>query len=134
VCYGYARKCRRNLPEPKTGYLTTEFWVVIFTALLPLFTLIFHKDFTDQVQTWAAAAAGLATVAYIISRAFVKSAYARAPKAAAANNNTGASDKVAAGQVSNIHQTVDDLTAKVKVLEEQLRSLDMLTSGNSQPS
>jgi hypothetical protein len=124
-----------NIPDPKTGYRTTEFWTWAITVIvLPVLAVIFHKDFSDQVPIWAAAAAGLATAVYIISRTFVKSAYARAPKAAAADKNAEASDKEASGQMSSIHGTVDDLTAKVKVLEDQLRRLDMLTSGNGQSS
>jgi hypothetical protein len=67
-----------SLIGPKAGIRTTEFWVVIFTALMPALTLISHKDFSSSVQSWATAAAGLATVVYVLSRSLVKSSYAKA--------------------------------------------------------
>lgn len=67
----------------KPGYLTTEFWATILTLLLPVLTLIFHKDFSGQTQAFAAAAAGVATAVYSLSRSFAKSGQAKANAAVA---------------------------------------------------
>jgi hypothetical protein len=64
--------------EPKAGLQTTEFWVTVVTLLLPVLTLIFHKDFSNQVEAIATVAAAIATAAYSVSRALAKSALVKA--------------------------------------------------------
>jgi hypothetical protein len=127
--------------EPKPGFQTTEFWVVILTALLPLLTLIFHKDFTNQVQTWATAAAGLATVIYIISRSFVKSAYARAQTnasakpgdAATAGAATKSGDGAVPGRSAGTGETPASLADRVRALEERMADVPVFT-GQGDPT
>jgi len=70
--------------RPKNGLLTTEFWVTVVTLLLPLGTLVLHRDLSDYVQVIAFAASAVATAAYAISRALAKSGQVTA-KAIAAN-------------------------------------------------
>lgn len=65
-------------PAIKPGYLTTEFYVTLAGFVLPLCTFIWHRDFSGYVQTVAQAAAAIASVAYIISRAVVKRAHVEA--------------------------------------------------------
>jgi hypothetical protein len=120
--------------EPKPGFQTTEFWVVILTAMLPLFTLIFHKDFTSEVQTWAAVAAGLATVIYTISRSFVKSAYARTSNAAVKPGGaavtiaaTKAGDGAAPARPQSIEEELAELGTRVYALEERMGDVPPLT-------
>lgn len=72
-----------NVSEPRTGLRTTEFWITLLTALLPALTIVFHRDFTTQVQTWATVAAGIATAVYVVTRGFVKTRYARESPAVA---------------------------------------------------
>ncbi len=62
----------------KPGWQTTEFYVTILTACLPLLTAVFNQDFSGQVQSWAAVAAGVATAAYAVSRGMSKQSVAKA--------------------------------------------------------
>jgi multisubunit Na+/H+ antiporter MnhC subunit len=62
------------VPPAEPGYTTTEFWVTLFTLVMPAVTLIFHRDFSAQVQTFAVAAAGVAAAIYSLARAVRKSA------------------------------------------------------------
>jgi len=65
--------------QMKPGWRTSEFYVTLFAAMTPLFTAIFHKDFSgDQIQAWATVAAAIATSAYAISRAHSKRAMVQA--------------------------------------------------------
>lgn len=56
------------------GYTTTEFWVTLLTLVMPAVTLIFHRDFSTQIQVFSVAAAGLASAVYAIARTFRKAA------------------------------------------------------------
>ena len=67
------------------GFRTTEFYVVILTWLLPLATLIWHRDFSSLAVPLSTLAAGIANAAYAISRAMTKSGRANAVAAFAAN-------------------------------------------------
>ena len=67
------------------GFRTTEFYVVILTWLLPLATLIWHRDFSSLAVPLSTLAAGIANAAYAISRAMTKSGRANAVAAIAAN-------------------------------------------------
>lgn len=56
----------------KPGYLTTEFYLTLLTGLSPLLSMVFHRDVSSSLQGWAAAAAGIATATYALSRSLVK--------------------------------------------------------------
>lgn len=71
--------------ESLGGFRTTEFYVVILTWLLPLATLIWHRDFSSLAVPLSTLAAGIANAAYAISRAMTKSGRAKAVAAIAAN-------------------------------------------------
>lgn len=62
----------------KAGWRTTEFYVTIFTATMPLITAIFHRDFSGQVESWSVIASGIATASYALSRSRSKQAVATA--------------------------------------------------------
>jgi negative regulator of sigma E activity len=63
-----------GIQEPEPGYTTTEFWVTVLTLAMPAVTLIWHQDFSAQIQTIAVAAAGLASAIYAVVRTLRKSA------------------------------------------------------------
>ena len=71
--------------ESLGGFRTTEFYVVILTWLLPLATLIWHRDFSSLAVPLSTLAAGIANAAYAISRAMTKRGRANAVAAIAAN-------------------------------------------------
>jgi hypothetical protein len=71
--------------ENFNGFRTTEFYVVILTWLLPLVTLIWHRDFSSLAVPLSTLAAGIANAAYAISRAMTKSGRAKAVAAISAN-------------------------------------------------
>lgn len=62
----------------KSSITTAPFWAMILTYLLPLFTLIFHGDFSTLVPSMSVVAAGLATVGYTIYEAVRHHAHSRA--------------------------------------------------------
>lgn len=59
----------------RNGWRTSEFWVAIATWLLPLLTVVLHKDLSNLAVPLASLAAGLANGAYAISRAITKSSH-----------------------------------------------------------
>ena len=67
------------------GFRTTEFYVVMLTWLLPLATLIWHRDFSSLAVPLSTLAAGVANAAYAISRAVTKNGRAKAVAAIVAN-------------------------------------------------
>lgn len=64
--------------KAKPGWQTTEFYITVFTALMPAMTAVFNRDFSSQVQNWAAVAAGIATAGYALSRSMSKQAVVKA--------------------------------------------------------
>ena len=61
-----------GIQDPEPGFRTTEFWVTILTLLMPLATLIWHQDFSSQIQSLAIVAAGLASAFYAAARSLRK--------------------------------------------------------------
>jgi hypothetical protein len=64
--------------DGRSGWKTTEFWVSITTWLLPIFTLIWHRDLSSLAVPLAVVAAGAAQAVYTISRAIAKKGHATA--------------------------------------------------------
>jgi hypothetical protein len=62
----------------KPGWQTSEFYVTILTALMPIMAALFHRDFSSQIQPFAAISAGLATAAYTVARSHNKHAALKA--------------------------------------------------------
>lgn len=56
----------------KTGYRTTEFWLVLLSYLATAGTYLFHQDFSGYVQLGATVASGVATAVYALVRAHLK--------------------------------------------------------------
>lgn len=96
------------------GFRTTEFYVVILTWLLPLATLIWHRDFSSLAVPLATVAAGIANAAYAISRAMTKSGRAKAIAAVAANP---------AGAISGGVAELESLAAAIESLRNALDKL-----------
>lgn len=113
-------------PTPKPGFLTTEFWATLATLLMPVAILVFHRDFSDQVQTIATAAAGIATAVYTLSRALAKSSQARAVASmtavtAAAGVRDSAGQAGAAQAATKASQVGPEVQAAAAKLAAQLR-------------
>jgi hypothetical protein len=70
--------------DGRTGWKTTEFWASITTWLLPILTLVFHRDLSSLAMPLAVIAAGGAQAAYTISRAITKKGHATAVASMAA--------------------------------------------------
>ncbi|HMH90766.1 MAG TPA: hypothetical protein VK586_06725 [Streptosporangiaceae bacterium] len=64
--------------DGRSGWKTTEFWVSITTWLLPILTLIWHRDLSSLAVPLAVVAAGAAQAVYTISRAVAKKGHATA--------------------------------------------------------
>jgi len=73
-----------GIQDPEPGFRTTEFWVTILTLLLPLATLIWHQDFSSQIQSLAVVAAGLASAIYAVARSVRKASTDKSRAAAVA--------------------------------------------------
>lgn len=59
----------------KAGWRTTEFYVTVFMAMTPIMAGLFHTEFSgEQVQGWAALAAGIASAGYAVARSSSKKA------------------------------------------------------------
>jgi hypothetical protein len=96
------------------GLRTTEFYVVILTWLLPVATLIWHRDFSSLAVPLSTLAAGIANAAYAISRAMTKSGRARAIAAITANP---------AGAIASGASTAESLAADIQALRSALEKL-----------
>jgi hypothetical protein len=96
------------------GFRTTEFYVVILTWLLPLATLIWHRDFSSLAVPLSTLAAGIANGAYAISRAMTKSGRARAVAAITT------SPTVAIGSVAT---QVENLASEFQALRTALNQI-----------
>jgi hypothetical protein len=72
--------------DGRTGWKTTEFWASITTWLLPILTLIFHRDLSSLAVPLSVVAAGAAQAAYTISRAITKKGHATAVASMAATS------------------------------------------------
>ena len=96
------------------GFRTTEFYVVILTWLLPLATLIWHRDFSSLAVPLSTLAAGIANAAYAISRAVTKSGRAKAIATIAANPS---------GAIASGASTMELLAADVQALRTALDKL-----------
>jgi hypothetical protein len=107
--------------ESLGGFRTTEFYVVILTWLLPLATLIWHRDFSSLAVPLSTLAAGIANAAYAISRAMTKSGRAKAVAAIAANP---------AGAIAAGATQVKSLAADIQALRT---ALDQLPSDTPKP-
>ena len=103
------------------GFRTTEFYVVILTWLLPLATLIWHRDFSSLAVPLSTLAAGIANAAYAISRAMTKSGRANAVAAIAANP---------AGAIAAGASQAESLAAEIQALRS---ALDKLPSDTPRP-
>ena len=64
--------------DGRSGWKTTEFWASITTWLLPILTLIWHRDLTSLAVPLAVVAAAAAQAVYTISRAITKKGHAAA--------------------------------------------------------
>lgn len=62
----------------KPGFQTSEFWATLLTGLLPVFTLIFHRDFAPYVPAIATGLSIIAGMVYTLGRSMVKKAHATA--------------------------------------------------------
>jgi hypothetical protein len=98
------------------GFRTTEFYVVILTWLLPLATLIWHRDFSSLAVPLSTLAAGIANAAYAISRAVTKSGRAKAIATIVANP---------AGTATSAVSDVGGLAADIQALRIALDKLPM---------
>jgi len=107
--------------ESLGGFRTTEFYVVILTWLLPLATLIWHRDFSSLAVPLSTLAAGIANAAYAISRAMTKSGRANAIAAIAANP---------AGAIGAGAAQAESLAADIQALRT---ALDQLPSDTPRP-
>jgi hypothetical protein len=96
------------------GFRTTEFYVVILTWLLPLATLIWHRDFSSLAVPLSALAAGIANAAYAISRAMTKSGRAKAVAAITTNP---------AGAVGSVATQAENLATEIQALRTALNQL-----------
>jgi len=96
------------------GFRTTEFYVVILTWLLPLATLIWHRDFSSLAVPLSTLAAGIANAAYAISRAVTKSGRAKAIATITANPS---------GAIASGASTLESLAADVQALRTALDKL-----------
>jgi hypothetical protein len=70
--------------DGRSGWKTTEFWASITTWLLPILTLIFHRDLTSLAVPLSVIAAAAAQAVYTISRAITKKGHAAAVASVAA--------------------------------------------------
>jgi head-tail adaptor len=127
--------------DNKAGWRTTEFYVTLLTAMLPIITAVFHTDFTGtQVQAWSTVAAAIATVGYSISRSHSKNgalmarAQATAPPTTAvsvqadADVTTSASTKPGAGgsqEATLPLDTVVNILARLEYLTESLKAREI---------
>jgi hypothetical protein len=107
------------------GFRTTEFYVVILTWLLPLATLIWHRDFSSLAVPLSTLAAGIANAAYAISRAMTKSGRANAVAAIAANP---------AGAIASGAAQAERLAADIQALRTALDQLPPDTPKSLGPS
>jgi hypothetical protein len=96
------------------GFRTTEFYVVILTWLLPLATLIWHRDFSSLAVPLSTLAAGIANAAYAISRAMTKSGRAQAVAAITTNP---------AGAVASVATQAESLSTEIQALRTALNQL-----------
>lgn len=104
-------------PEP--GYMTTEFWVTLMTLVLPAVALIFHRDFSNQVQVLSVAAAGIASAVYAIARTFRKTSAEAGARLVASSSPVdvpAAADNDAAFSLAQLNQ----LSAGMKVITSAL--------------
>jgi hypothetical protein len=70
--------------DGRSGWKTTEFWASITTWLLPILTLIWHRDLTSLAVPLSVIAAAAAQAVYTISRAITKKGHATAVASVAA--------------------------------------------------
>lgn len=56
----------------KPGIRTTEFQAVIISSLAALGVLVWHQDFTVQIQSIVIAIAGIVNLTYVVVRAALK--------------------------------------------------------------
>lgn len=101
------------------GYTTTEFWVTLLTLVMPVVTLIFHRDFSTQIQVLSVAAAALASAVYAIARTVRKTAAdnrAGSMTAAASVNPPAAANDDAALSRAQLNQ----IAAGVKAINAAL--------------
>lgn len=112
--------------KSKPGWQTTEFYITVFTACLPLSAIIFHRDFSNQVQPWSAAAAGIASAAYVIARSLTKRSVmnARVNVHTAQLSNTAASMPTSAPAAP---PTTSMAAVPIDTLALMLAKLDQLT-------
>jgi hypothetical protein len=119
--------------DNKAGWRTTEFYVTLLTALLPIFTTVFHTEFTGtQVQAWSTLAAAIATVGYSMSRSRSKDASMMAKAQAMAPATpapvataTGASASAPAEAVATLPlETVVSILARLEYLTESVKEKD----------
>lgn len=66
------------IPAPKSGLLSSEFWLTIITHVAWVITLIFHRNLSPYVPAVAIGVAALTTIVYTISRAHLKWPHSRA--------------------------------------------------------
>ncbi len=100
--------------ESLGGFRTTEFYVVILTWLLPLATLIWHRDFSSLAVPLSTLAAGIANAAYAISRAVTKSGRAKAVAAITTNPP---------GAITSVATQVENLATDIQALRTALNQL-----------
>lgn len=119
--------------EPKAGPLTTEFWVTVFSAIAPVVTFLFQKDLSSQVQPLAASVAALVSTAYVISRAWTKSAYIKAStsRAAAVAVPLGLPADAEPDQTAQIEATARQL---LKLVDSKESSKGAPEAGGSAPA
>ena len=75
---GLAQLVNSVAHDGRSGWKTTEFWASITTWLLPVLTLVFHRDLSSLATPLAVVAAGAAQAVYTISRAITKKGHATA--------------------------------------------------------
>jgi len=122
----------------KSGWRTTEFYVTLITAMLPIITAVFHKQFdSTQIQAWSTMAAAIATVGYSVSRSHNKSgvAMAKAQMAAAPPTATAVTVQADAGAASATvaHEgstvlpldTVVNILARLEYLTDVVKARDI---------
>jgi hypothetical protein len=106
---GLAQLVNSVAHDGRSGWKTTEFWASITTWLLPVLTLVFHRDLSSLATPLAVVAAGAAQAVYTISRAITKKGHATAlasmatasPAMLAAASSASASVSSAAPAVSS---------------------------------
>jgi trimeric autotransporter adhesin len=116
---GLAQLVNSVAHDGRSGWKTTEFWASITTWLLPVLTLVFHRDLSSLATPLAVVAAGAAQAVYTISRAITKKGHATAlasmatasPAMLAAASSASASASAAALAASSAAPTAPSALA-----------------------